>query len=108
VESELRQRLQTLTPAQLELLALGSGKTHKAYGLAAFSESGFSWLYGRGAGGAAEKLAGMDPVLRRSTWWRSMSCKNSSNPGMARWPRSSRQKIRSTLLHMFPRSRLWC
>lgn len=99
LESELRQRLQTLTPAQLQLLATGTSDDRTAMTwLAAFKRIQLAFDVVQGV--LAEKLAGMDPVLRRSdmvAFYETQAC---HHPELDQVAPSSQQKIRSTLLHM--------
>lgn len=100
LESELRQRLQTLTPAQLELLATGSGEDRTAMAwLASLKRIQLAFDVVQEV--LAEKLAGMDPVLRRSDMVAFYELQELIHPELAEVASSSRQKIRSTLLHMF-------
>ena len=99
LESELRQRLQTLTPAQLERLAMGTGDERTAMAwLAALKRIQLAFDVVREV--LAEKLAGMDPVLRRSDMVAFHELQERLHPELAHAAPSSQQKIRSTLLHM--------
>lgn len=99
LESELRQRLQTLTAAQLELLARGTSDDRTAMTwLAAFKRIQLAFDVVQGV--LAEKLTEMDPVLRRSdmvAFYETQACQH---PELDQVAPSSQQKIRSTLLHM--------
>ena len=99
LESELRQRLQTLTPAQLGLLATGSSDDRTAMAwLAVLKRVRLAFDVVQNV--LAEKLAGMDPVLRRSDMEAFYEQQERSHPKLARLTETSQQKIRSTLLHM--------
>ncbi|WP_186696559.1 BrxA family protein [Cyanobium sp. NS01] len=99
LESELRQRLQTLTPAQLELLATGSSDDRTAMAwLAALKRIQLAFDVVQNV--LAEKLAGMDPVLRRSDMVAFYEMQERIHPELAKVSPTSEQKIRSTLLHM--------
>lgn len=99
LESELRQRLQTLTTAQLQLLATGTRDDRTAMTwLAALKRIQLAFDVVQGV--LAEKLAGMDPVLRRSdmvAFYETQAC---YHPELDQVAPSSQQKIRSTILHM--------
>ena len=99
LETELRQRLQTLTPGQLELLARGTSDERTAMSwLAALKRIQLVMDVAREV--LAEKLAGMDPVLRRSDMAAFYEAQERKHPELAKVAPSSQQKIRSTMLHM--------
>jgi len=99
LESELRQRLQTLTPLQLDLLANGTSDERMAMAwLAVLKRIQLAFDVAREV--LAEKLAGMDPVLRRSDMAAFYEVQERLHPELAQVAPSSHQKIRSTLLHM--------
>ena len=99
LESELRQRLITLTASQLELLAKGANDERIA----------MSWLAALKRIQLAfdvvvevldEKMAGLDPVLRRSDMVAFYGVQERVHPELANVAPSTQQKIRSTLLNM--------
>ncbi len=99
LESELRQRLQTLTSAQLELLARGTSDDRTAMTwLAALKRIQLAFDVVKEV--LAEKLAGLNPVLRRSDMVAFHEEQERHHPELALVAPSSQQKIRSTLLHM--------
>ncbi|WP_255087769.1 BrxA family protein [Synechococcus sp. Tobar12-5m-g] len=99
LESELRQRLQTLTPAQLELLAIGSSDDRTAMAwLALLKRIQLACVVVQNV--LAEKLVGLDPVLRRSDMVAFYEEQERHHPELAQVAPSTQQKIRSTLLHM--------
>lgn len=99
LESELRQRLQTLTPAQLELLARGTNEERTAMAwLAVLKRIQLACDVVQEL--LAEKLAGMDPVLRRSDMVAFYEIQERHHPELAQVAPTSQQKICSTLLHM--------
>lgn len=99
LESELRQRLQQLNPSQLELLARGSSDERNAMAwLAVLKRITIALDLTRDV--LARKLAGLDPVLRRSDMAGFYEACERAHPEVAALSPSSQQKIRSTLLHM--------
>jgi hypothetical protein len=99
LESELRQRLQNLTPAQLELLATGSSDDRTAMAwLAALKRIQLALDVVQKV--LAEKLAGLDPVLRRSDMAAFYEVQELHHKELAMVAPTSQLKIRSTLLHM--------
>ncbi|MCP9915268.1 BrxA family protein [Cyanobium sp. ATX 6F1] len=99
LESELRQRLQTLTPAQMELLARGTSEERRAMAwLAVLKRIQLACDLVQEV--LAKKLVGMDPVLRRSEMVAFYDLQERHHPELAKVAPSSQQKIRSTLLHM--------
>ena len=99
LESELRQRLLTLTATQLELLAKGANNERIAMTwLAALKR--IQLAFDVVVEVLAEKMAGMDPVLRRSDMVAFYEVQERIHPELAKVTPSSQQKIRSTLLNM--------
>ena len=99
LESELRQRLQTLSPSQLELLARGSSDERNAMAwLAVLKRIEIALDLTREV--LAMKLSSLDPVLRRSDMAGFYEACERAHPEVAALSPSSQQKIRSTLLHM--------
>lgn len=99
LESELRQRLQTLTPTELELLATGASNARTAMAwLAVLKRIQLAMDVAQEV--LAEKLAGLDPVLRRSDMAAFYEVQERHHLELAKVAPSSQQKIRSTLLHM--------
>lgn len=99
LESELRQRLQTLNPSQLELLARGSSDERSAMAwLAVLKRIAIAVDLTREVLG--RKLSSLDPVLRRSDLAGFYEACERAHPEVAALSPSSQQKIRSTLLHM--------
>lgn len=99
LESELRQRLLTLTAAQMELLAKGANDERIAMSwLAALKRIQLAFDVVLEV--LAEKMAGMDPVLRRSDMVAFYEMQERLHPELGKVAPSSQQKIRSTLLNM--------
>jgi len=99
LESELRQRLENLTHPQLEILAKGTGDDRNAMAwLAVLKRIQIAFALVRDV--LAEKLSGMDLVLRRSDMAAFYEVQERLHPELAQVAPSSHQKIRSTLLHM--------
>lgn len=99
LESELRQRLQTLTPAQLKLLAKGSRDDRTAMAwLAVLKRIQLALEVVKEV--LSEKFSGIDLVLRRSDLTDFYESCERRHPELQALSPSSQQKIRSTLLHM--------
>ena len=99
LESELRQRLQTLSLDQLELLARGTSLDRTAMAwLAALKRIPIVGELTREV--VSEKLNSFDPVLRRSDMASFYEACGRNHPEFASVSPSSQRKIRSTLLHM--------
>lgn len=99
LESELRQRLQQLSASQLELLAQGSGDERSAMAwLAALKRIPIAQELTRTV--LAEKLDGLDPVLRRSDMAAFYELCEREHPELGALAPSSTQKVRSALLQM--------
>ena len=99
LESELRQRLQCLTAPQLRLLARGTSDERNAMAWLAVlkhiriaADLTHQVLMG--------KLAGLDPVLRRSDMAAFYEDCERDHPELAALAPSSQQKVRSALLQM--------
>jgi hypothetical protein len=94
-----RQRLQLLSPSQLELLARGSSDERNAMAwLAVLKRITIALDLTREV--LAMKLSSLDPVLRRSDVEGFYEACERAHPEVAALSPSSQQKIRSTLLHM--------
>lgn len=99
LESELRQRLERLTPDQLELLAEGSRDERAAMAwLAVLKRIEIARELTEGL--LSEKASGLDPVLRRSDLAAFFDECERSHPELLALAPSSRQKVRSALLQM--------
>ncbi|MCP9891416.1 DUF1819 family protein [Cyanobium sp. Aljojuca 7D2] len=99
LESELRQRLQCLTFPQLQLLARGTGEERSAMAwLAVLKRIQIAAELSRDV--LLEKLASLDPVLRRSDMAAFYEDRERDHPELAALAPSSQQKVRSALLQM--------
>jgi len=99
LESELRQRLQQLQAAQLELLAKGTSDERSAIAwLAVLKRIPIAQELTRELLGA--KLSGLDPVLRRSDMATFYEACEREHPELSALAPSSQQKVRSALLQM--------
>ena len=99
VERELRQRLQTLTPAQLQLLAESSTDDRAAMGwLAMIKFSAFPMEFA--ADMLRDKLASHDEVLRPSDYENFIEERRAGHPELAGLAESTRIKIRNVLRRM--------
>ena len=99
LESELRQRLQCLTAAQLRLLARGSSEERSAMAwLAVLKRIQIAADLTREV--LVGKLSGLDPVLRRSDMAAFYENCERNHPELAALAPSSQQKVRSALLQM--------
>jgi hypothetical protein len=99
LESELRQRLQLLSQAQLELLARGSSEERLAMAwLGVLKRIQITLELTREV--LAAKLSSHDPVLRRSDMASFYDGCERQHPELAALSPSSQQKIRSALLKM--------
>lgn len=99
LESELRQRLQRLTAPQLRLLARGTTEDRKAMAwLAVLKRIEIAVELTRTV--LQDKLAGLDPVLRRSDMAAFYEACERDHPELADLAPSSQQKVRSALLQM--------
>jgi hypothetical protein len=99
LESELRQRLQRLTPAQLELLASGTSEERCAMAwLAVLKRIQIAADLTRRV--LLDKLTSLDPVLRRSDMAGFYENCERDHPELTALALSSRQKVRSALLQM--------
>jgi len=99
LESELRQRLQQLSTSQLELLAQGSSEERCAMAwLAALKRIPIAQELTRTL--LAEKLDGLDPILRRSDMAAFYEAREREHPELRALAPSSQQKVRSALLQM--------
>lgn len=99
LESELRQRLQQLQAAQLELLAKGTSDDRSAMAwLAVLKRIPIAQELTREL--LANKLSGLDPVLRRSDMAAFYEAREREHPELSALAPSSQQKVRSALLQM--------
>jgi len=99
VERELRQRLQTLTPTQLQLLAESSADDRAAMAwLAMIKFSAFPLEFA--ADLLRDKLASHDEVLRPSDYENFIEERHASHPELAELAESTRVKIRNVLRRM--------
>ena len=99
LESELRQRLERLTPAQLQLLARGTSDERNAMAwLAVLKRIQIAADLSREV--LMEKLSGLDPVLRRSDMAAFYEACERDHPELTALAPSSQQKVRSALLQM--------
>jgi hypothetical protein len=99
LESELRQRLERLTPAQLQLLARGTSDERNAMAwLAVLKRIQIAAELSREV--LMEKLSGLDPVLRRSDMAAFYEACERDHPELTALAPSSQQKVRSALLQM--------
>jgi hypothetical protein len=99
LESELRQRLQCLTAAQLRLLAAGTSDERSAMAwLAVLKRIQIAADLTREV--LLEKLSCLDPVLRRSDMAAFYEDRERDHPELAALAPSSQQKVRSALLQM--------
>jgi len=99
LESELRQRLQRLTAAQLQLLARGTSDERSAMAwLAVLKRIQIAADLSRDV--LLEKLSSLDPVLRRSDMAAFYEDRERDHPELGALAPSSQQKVRSALLQM--------
>ena len=99
LELELRQRLQQLQTAQLELLAKGTSDERSAMAwLAVLKRIPIAQELTREL--LADKLSGLDPVLRRSDMAAFYEACEREHPELSALAPSSQQKVRSALLQM--------
>jgi cell division septation protein DedD len=99
LESELRQRLQYLSPAQLQLLAQGTSDERCAMAWLAVLKR-IQIAADLTSGVLLAKLSSLDPVLRRSDMAAFYEDCERDHPELAALARSSQQKVRSALLQM--------
>jgi hypothetical protein len=98
-ERELRQRLQTLSEAQLVLLANGTADDRMAMAwLAALKQLPFVFDFAREV--IREKLVSHDPILRPSDYEAYLDRQSALHPELSLLTASSRNKIRQVLLRM--------
>lgn len=99
LESELRQRLQRLTAAQIQMLARGTSDERSAMAwLAVLKRIQIAADLSRDV--LLEKLSSLDPVLRRSDMAAFYEDRERDHPELAALAPSSQQKVRSALLQM--------
>lgn len=99
LERELRPRLQTLTPSQLQLLVSSGVDTRISVAwLAAVRHAAF--LYDFAADALRSKLELHDYVLRESDYRRFIDEKSSSHPELARLSATTAGKVRRVLFAM--------
>jgi hypothetical protein len=99
LESELRQRLQTLSASQLELLARGTSDERCAMAWLAVLKR-IPIAHQLATDLLAQKLSGLDPVLRRSDMAGFFEGREREHPELRDLALSSQQKVRSALLQM--------
>ena len=99
LESELRQRLQYLSPAQLQLLAQGTSDERCAMAWLAVLKR-IQIAADLTSGVLLAKLSSLDPVLRRSDMAAFYEDCERDHPELAALAPSSQQKVRSALLQM--------
>jgi hypothetical protein len=99
MERELRQRLKTLTPRQLHILAQSSVDERAAMAwLAVMKFSAFPFEFATDV--LREKLASHDEILRRSDYESFIDERSAGHPELAGLAASTRRKIRSMLRRM--------
>lgn len=99
LEREFRQRLSTLSEAQLTLLVEATAEDRAAVAwLAALKHSAF--IFDFAADVLRDKLAAHDPVLRPSDYESHVSANLPAHPELAELTDSSKVKIRRVLLRM--------
>jgi Putative inner membrane protein (DUF1819) len=99
LERELRQRLTTLTPDQITLVAHATAEDRAAIAwLAACKRIPFAFDFAVEV--LRDKLAAHDPVLRPSDYEGYVESKGLSQPEIAQLTTSSKNKVRQVLLRM--------
>lgn len=99
LEREMRQRLQTLSHAQLRLLAQGTAEDRAAMAwLAACKHIPFAFEFA--AEILREKLASYDVILRNSDYEAYVEGKALLHPEIGRLTATSKNKVRQVLLRM--------
>lgn len=99
IERELRFRLATLTDAQLDILALGTGPDRTALcWLATLKHEPFLRLFAVEV--LRDKLANHDPVLRYSDYAAFVEAQAVTHPELAGMTELSRKKVKQILVHM--------
>jgi hypothetical protein len=99
LERELRQRLMTLTPEQLQLLATGPADERVAMSwLAMLKYNAFVFEFAAEA--LRDKLAARDPILRPSDYETFIDSKSPAHPELSGLRESSRKKVREVLRRM--------
>ena len=99
IEQELRLRLSTLTPAELQLLITAAGPDRVVLAwLAALKQSTF--LFDFAAEVLREKLGGTDWVLRYSDYETFLDTHVLTHPELVELRASTRVKLRQMLMHM--------
>lgn len=105
MEQELRLRLSTLTPAQLQLLITAAGPDRVAMAwLATLKQSTF--LFDFAAEVLREKLAGTDRVFRYSDYESFLETHALTHPELGELRESTRAKLRQMLMHMLTEAAL--
>lgn len=105
MEQELRLRLSTLTPEQLQLLITAAGPDRVAMAwLATLKQSTF--LFDFAAEVLREKLAGTDRVLRYSDYESFLDTHTLTHPELGELRESTRAKLRQMLMHMLTEATL--
>jgi len=99
LERELRQRLETLTPAQMTLLAQATADDRAAMAwLAAIKHINFAFEFA--AEVLRDKLAAHDTVLRPSDYETYVDTKSLSHPDLVALTTATKSKVRQVLLRM--------
>jgi hypothetical protein len=107
MERELRQRIRTLTPIQIELLAHATSDDRAAMAWLA-AQKHCSFVFEFAAEVLREKLAAHDPVLRLSDYETFVENKSAAHPELAQLATVSKNKIRQVLLRMLAEAGLLC
>ena len=99
MERELRQRLVTLTRAELTILATATADDRAAIAwLAVIKHTRFA--YELAVEVLRDKLESLDPLLRYSDYETFVETKSISHPELARLSKSSREKVRQIVTSM--------
>lgn len=105
IEQELRLRLSTLTPAELQLLITAAGPDRVVLAwLAALKQSTF--LFDFAAEVLREKLSGTDRLLRYSDYETFLDTHTLTHPELGELRESTRVKLRQMLMHMLAEASL--
>jgi hypothetical protein len=107
MERELRQRIERLTPLQIEILAHATSEDRAAMAWLA-AQKHCSFIFEFAAEVLREKLAAHDPVLRQSDYETFVENKSAAHPELGRLATVSKNKIRQVLLRMLVEAGLLC
>jgi hypothetical protein len=107
MERELRQRIRTLTPIQIELLAHATSEDRAAMAWLA-TQKHCSYIFEFATEVLREKLAAHDPVLRLSDYETFVANRSAAHPELAKLATVSKNKIRQVLLRMLVEAGLLC